>query len=215
MDRLFNKTQTEIDLTSDTGKLHLYVKEDDNEGGGEAVTDFFKQFSESSKQEEKKQSNEEVLELDYLADSSNEAFDDKSESKDSNEEDAKERSLNEALDDKSESKDTDEEDVQERSLNEAFDDKSESKENNEDTVQERSLNGEDFEFEILKPEETGKFISLPMKKLEHSFIISLIIFRDGHGDSCFLSFKGNNLFMFIFHLSAVRGCLLVKTAEPN
>ena len=169
MDRLFNKTQTEIDLTSDTGKLHLYVKEDDNEGGGEAVTDFFKQFSESSKQEEKKQSNEEVLELDYLADSSNEAFDDKSESK----------------------------------------------ENNEDTVQERSLNGEDFEFEILKPEETGKFISLPMKKLEHSFIISLIIFRDGHGDSCFLSFKGNNLFMFIFHLSAVMGCLLVKTAEPN
>ena len=54
-----------------------------------------------------------------------------------------------------------------------------------------------------------------MKKIQHFFIISLIIFRDGHGNSCFLSFKGNNLFTFIFHLSVVRGCLLVKTAEPN
>ena len=54
-----------------------------------------------------------------------------------------------------------------------------------------------------------------MKKIQHFFIISLIIFRDGHGNSCFLSFKGNNLFTFIFHLSVVRGCMLVKTAEPN
>ena len=187
LDRLFNETRTESDLTPDTGKLHLYVKEDDSKGAGEAVTDFFKQFSESSKQEEKRRSN------DDLADKiKNEAFDDKSESKHTDEDTAQDISqsdFNEALDDKSESKHTDEDTAQESSqsdsnealddkseskqidvdtaherslkdFNEALDDKSKSKDTDEEDSQERSLNGENFDFEIVKTEEKGKNLEI-------------------------------------------------------